>query len=243
MLRSKLGPDVNRYDVILPGNPGQAPVLDRAEFMTGAAYHPAFGEVVNWHAIPLSADPDTQVAQTIDMMRRYVQADSGSAPIQQEAQYVAANGSGDPCSDAFWHVKNKVGFQRDEVSSAPWAGNFSGEIVEWLVRPQDLAQMNRPLEDCDGFAQYTPSLLRALGIPCSFVTVAVDPRDPNRYSHVYAACYPPSGRIALDVSHGPYPGWEAPNPYGKKREWPIDGFDWSGLVLVGLGILAWLVLR
>src|SRR5579872_2361069 len=220
--------------------------------LQGAAYHPAFDAVVNFEAIPLSDDPDLQVAQTIDLMRQYVRADSGSIPIQQEAQYVAANSSGDPCSDVFWHVKNKVQFQKDEVSAAPWAASFPGEIVEWLVRPQDLARMDRPAEDCDGFSQYTPALLRALGVPCSFVTVAVDPRDPSRYSHVYLACYPNGQRVPLDVSHGPYPGWEAPNPYGKKREWPIDGCDWFSLspcaplrrllVLAGIGLLAWMVL-
>ncbi len=204
--------------------------------LSGTAYHPDFGQLVAYQAIPLSEDPDTQVAQTIDMMRRYVKADSGSAPIQQEAAELALLSAGDPCSEVFDYIKGKVGFQRDEVTAAPIRPLLDGDVVEVLIRPRDLAQMYTPREDCDGFEMYGPALLRALGVKCNLVTVAADPREPSRYSHVYAACYPNGERIALDMSHGPYPGWEAPDLYGKKREWPIDGWDLGDLA--GFALLA-----
>lgn len=209
--------------------------------LTGTAYHPDFGESVDYRAIPLSADPDTQVAQMIGHMKRAAIEDSESEPILREASEL--RGSGDLCSDVFWFDKNRVQFQRDELTSHPFADYFNDDVVEVMIRPRDLANMRQPKEDCDGFATYAASQLRALGIPCNFVTVAADRREPNRYSHVYLACYPNGRRVALDISHGAYPGWEAPNMFGKRREWPIDGPDgwelflmaaiWAGLWFLG----------
>jgi transglutaminase-like putative cysteine protease len=199
--------------------------------LTGTAYHPDFGGDVHYAAVPLSSDPDKQVAETINLMRANVRADSYSEPVLRAAQQMDT-GAGDPLSDAFYWTAGRVRFQQDEQTAAPLRRLFDDDVVEVLIRPRDLANMARPVEDCDGFAQMLPALLRSRGIPCSFVTIAADAREPNRYSHVYAACYPNGRRVALDASHGPYPGWEAPNMYGKKKEWPIDGPDWEGLAWV-----------
>ena len=210
--------------------------------LTGTAFHPDFGEAVNYRAIPLSSDPDTQVAQMIGHMRLAAIEDSGSEPIQRDAANLQS-GSGDHCSDTFWFNKGRVGFQRDEQTADPFADHFDDDVVEVMIRPRDLANMRQPKEDCDGFATYAASQLRALGVPCNFVTIAADGREPNRYSHVYLACYPNGQRVALDISHGAYPGWEAPNMFGRKKEWPIDGPDgcelflmaaiWAGLWFLG----------
>jgi hypothetical protein len=209
---------------------------------SGTTYHPDLQESVNWEAFPLSSDPDTQVAQTINRMRRHVIEDSRSPAILNEAAAIQANGSGDLCSDTFWHVKNKVGFRRDEELGRPVQPYLDDpNIVEVLIRPRDLAQMDRPLEDCDGSASYVPALLMAQGVPCSFVTVAADSREPGRFSHVYAACYPNGERISLDASHGPYPGWECTETgqVTRVKEWPIDGPDWGELlILAGVVFLA-----
>jgi hypothetical protein len=211
--------------------------------LQGTAYHPDFGHEVEYNAIPLSRHPDTQVAQTIGLMREFNKRDSFSAPIMRDAALMES-GSGDPCADAFWWSKGKVKFQQDEATAAPFRHFLDDDVVEVLIRPQDLANMRQPVEDCDGIQNYTAALLRARGIPCSFVTIAADNREPDRFSHVYLACYPNGKRIALDPSHGPYPGWEAPNMYGKKKEWPIDGPNWGEVLLIA-AVLAgvWLVVR
>lgn len=197
--------------------------------LQGTAYHPDFGELVNYRAIPLSSDPDTQVAQMIGHMRNAAREDAYSEPVLRDVHNMDT-GQGDPLSDAFWFQKGRVGFQRDEITAEPMRRFIDDEAVEVLIRPRDLANMRQPKEDCDGFSTSTAAMLRSKGIPCSFVTIAADGREPNRYSHVYLACYPPGGqRIALDVSHGEYPGWEAPNMFGKKKEWPIDGPDLDSL--------------
>lgn len=213
---------------------------------SGTLYHPELGELISYDTYPLSEDPDTQVAQTIDRMRRHVRQDSESLPIRQAAGEIAASGSGDPCSDTFWWVKGKIGFQQDEQLAVPVRQFLDGDVVEVLIRPQDLLRLNRPIEDCDGFASLTPALLRVQGVPCSFVTVAADAREPGRFSHVYAACYPNGERIPLDASHGPYPGWEATQTgqVTRVKEWPIDGPDWGELVGIAVLIaLAWLAAR
>ena len=203
--------------------------------LSGTAYHPELGELVQYEAFPLSQNPDTQVAQTVDKMGQNVREDTGSDPIQRDA---AALSSADPLSEAFWMAKRKVGFRRDEQLSAPIRGSLDGDVIEVLIRPRDLSQMRTPLEDCDGFASLTAARLRAVGVPCNFVTVAADRRDPSRFSHVYLACYPdgPGGvRVPLDVSHGPYPGWECTEAGAvwRMKEWPIDGPNWGELLLIG----------
>ena len=199
--------------------------------LQGTGYHPDFGGLVEYHAIPLSRDPDTQVAQTIGYMRDLNRADTFSPAIMRDAALMES-GSGDLLSDAFWWSKGKVKFQQDEQTAAPFRRLLDDDVVEVLIRPQHLANMAHPVEDCDGIQNYTAALLRSRGIPCSYVTVAADAREPNRFSHVYLACYQNGQRVALDPSHGPYPGWEAPNVYDKKSEWPIDGPNWCELLLI-----------
>lgn len=204
--------------------------------LTGTVYHPELGQLVNYNVSRLSADPDTQVAQTIQRMRRHVLEDSRSETILKEAQLIQDNGTGDPISDTFWHVKGRVGFRQDHELAEPIRGFLDDEVVEVLIRPRDLSQMERPLEDCDGFASYAPALLAAQGIPCNFVTVAANPKQPGVFSHVYAACRDPrtGQRISLDASHGGYPGWEATDTgqVTRVKEWPIDGPDFGEVLLI-----------
>jgi hypothetical protein len=213
--------------------------------VTGTAYHPELGTLVHYEAFPLSEDPDTQVAQTINRMARNVREDAQSAPILNEAAQIQASGSGNPIADTFYWVKNRVGFRQDEQLAAPvWQGDGDpvdgGQVVEVLIRPRDLAQMPVPLEDCDGFASYGPALLRAQGVDCKFVTVAADGRDTGRFSHVYAACTDPNTgqRVPFDASHGPYPGWECTSagPVWRIKEWAIDGPEWGEVLLIAAGI-------
>jgi transglutaminase-like putative cysteine protease len=206
--------------------------------VTGTVYHPELGQSVNWEAFPLSSDPDIQVAQTIQKMQRNVREDARSPAILNEAAAIRSSGSGDPLSDTFWWLKDRVRFRRDEELAAPVRPFLDGDVVEVLFRPRVLASMANPQEDCDGFASYGPALLRAQGIPCSFVTVAANPQAPGQFSHVYAACYPNGERVAFDASHGAYPGWECTESgqVTRLKEWSIDGPCWGELLLLA-GVL------
>lgn len=176
----------------------------------------------------MSDDPDEQVAEVIGMMRRYVLEDYRTPAVAAEAQ-AALRLDPNPVRAVFWHVKRQLSFMRDEDQAIPIQPNHDIPIVEVLVRPVDMAAACggggncRRIGDCDDYSMYAAALLLNLGVPVSFVTLAADDANPTRYSHVYLAAYPGGERIALDVSHGQYPGWEAPNRYGKREEWPVTG--------------------
>jgi hypothetical protein len=89
-----------------------------------------------------------------------------------------------------------------------------------LVRPAKLLSMANPVGDCTAHTMVVCALLKALGISCEMVTVATDPAKPDEFNHVYAEAILKNGvRMALDTS-GPYPGWEPPHIYRRKR-WGI----------------------
>ena len=206
-------------------------------------YHPAHGHEITVGAVAVSDDPDTQVAQVIDMMRAYSDEDAATPELYNDAARAAS--PDDPITGNFYDVKNRIRFVTDEETAAPFTSFMKGPVVETLVRPIDMRSMRNPEGDCDDFAQTMRARILALGIPAGFTTVAVDHDDPSRYSHVYAiadcsdnACGPKwDGRVALDASHGPYPGWEAPNPFGKRTDWAI-AWEPSRLVCIfGVGFV------
>lgn len=192
----------------------------------------------------VSDDPDTQVAQTVGMMLGYSDQDAEAPEVQADA--FAAAAPDDPITGNFYDVKRTIRFVPDDVTAQPFTTFGRSDIIETLVRPVDMRIMADPQGDCDDFAMTIRARMRALGIPCDFVTVAVDPQAPGRFSHVYAvadcsggACGPHySGRVPLDASHGDYPGWECPNPYGKRAQWPGVSL-WkiaAGVAVAGLAI-------
>ena len=206
---------------------------------------------LNMEARLTGDDPDGQVADTINLMSEYVRADAHSPEVIKEAATIAPIGS-DPdevVDGVFWYVKRLISFQHDEVTAAPLAGHLEKAglsdipVIEVLIRPRDMVTWREDtgrgqVGDCDDYAMLTAALLRAHGISSSFVTAAADPRVPGQYSHVYVAAYPPSGRIALDTSHGAFPGWEVEHA-SRKEEWPIDA-GLRGLLLAGIiALIVW----
>ena len=207
--------------------------------------HPALGRV-RYTVTEISDDPDTQVAQTIELMRQYVLEDVSNPILKQDAATAA---QGDPIADTWNYLSRKDGirqmqFVHDEETARPWEdiGRWS-PIVETLIRPVDQIVSLKPQGDCDDFAMYGAAHLLARGVPCSFCTVAADDSDPSIYSHVYLVAYPHSGihaghRVPLDLSHGWYAGWETSNKFGKRREWPVSASPAIGPCAIAAGVLA-----
>lgn len=170
------------------------------------------------------------------MMRRYVQEDYNSPEIRK-AVYESVL-SGDPVYDTFRAVKQRMQFVSDEATVRPVQEVSQLPVVEALTRPKDMARLRYKRGDCDDFVMYGAALLTAQGVPVSFVTVAADPGAPETWSHVYLAVYPESGpyagrRIPLDISHGPYVGWETGQAF-RRQEWPIT----AKLQMVTIGLFA-----
>lgn len=206
-----------------------------------AIQHPSFGaEPVQYRVDYLPDDAEGQVAATIDMMRRYVKEDYTKPEIQEDA-FRAVNGERDSITDrecverVYRFVNDRITFTEDTALT----GLFEHQepdmpIVEALIRPVDMSVMCSGgscgrVGDCDDFSMTVAALLLALGIRCSFVTVAADSNNPGVMSHVYVAAYTQDGqRIPVDASHGPRAGWETANAT-RIQEWPL---------LSGLGDIA-----
>ncbi len=214
---------------------------------SGVAFHPDLGQY-SYTLTPLSEVPDTQVGQTIHKMCRNVRSNFQAPGIQKDVAAIRAGGNtGDTLADSFWYTKNRTGFRQDAELSGPLASMLNLDpqtdpIVEVLIDPEDLSQMAAPVEDCDGFASYLATILKAQGVPCKFVTVAADPRQPGQFSHVYLACTDPNSgqRVSLDASHGPFPGWECTGSgqVTRLKEWSIDGPDWGQLLIIAAVLFA-----
>ena len=187
-----------------------------------AVYHPSFGAEVPYTIEALSSDSETQTEQTISRMAEYVREDSEAPIIQTIAWRLAPLGASaeQTASNVWYWVKLSTVFVRDSEAAAPVVPE--PELFEVLIRPVDLVRMRYQGGDCDDFAMLTAALLRALGVPAYFVTLAADEREPGRYSHVFVYAEVAPGRMmALDTSHGPYPGWEKKSA-GKKRVWSVE---------------------
>jgi hypothetical protein len=198
------------------------------------ATHETLGEV-RYSVRDLGSWPDDQVSRTVSVMRQRAAQDAADPWFRQRASGILGlGGELDKVASAHAHTRNSIRFQQDEDSGSGirGLGYPAEEIVEVIVRPLDMARyidQAKAIGDCDDFSMYAAALLESQGIPCGFVTVAADPRDPSQYSHVYVVAYPRDEfgrrvRVPIDASHGDVAGWEVPNMFGKRKEWMIGGF-------------------
>jgi hypothetical protein len=217
--------------------------------MSATVYHPAFGQALRYRVDVVSDDPQEQVSQTINMMAEYVVEDWNSPEIEADAlQALMENPTVSPIEAVFRFVKKRVVFTSDQQLAAPLQTLYQQPIVETLIRPRDLSVLCSSVQcqrqgDCDDFTMYTAALLHAIGIQdVRFVTVKADGRAPDEFSHVYVVAYHNQERIPLDTSHGYVSGWETPQVFGERKEWPIgaSGFLLPLLVLALLiGVCLW----
>ena len=101
-----------------------------------------------------------------------------------------------------------------------------GDELELLIQPELLFRLDQPFGDCDDFTMAACALLLNLGLESEIVTLAADPVEPRRWSHVFAQAVLPCGRrFALDATpHAEYPGWVVPAwRINRVQEWALDG--------------------
>lgn len=207
-------------------------------------HHSAFGSApVRYDLIELPDDPDAQVEATIALMRKYILEDAFSPEIQGDiAMAYGLYPDVAPHEAIFRFIKDRVQFAEDVHTASPVASLTGASIIETLIRPRDLSRMTtlggKQRGDCDDFSMYGASMLVGAGAPTGnvkLVTVAADVMAPRQFSHVYNALYVNGVRIPLDISHGPYPGWETENQY-RIQEWAVtDGLG----IMIALGVAAW----
>lgn len=201
--------------------------------------HPQLGHV-RFQLHELGNCPDGQVAKTIGVMQDRTDADSKDPDFKyRAASLIGASSQVNQVAAIHNHARNGIRFQRDELTGAGVSGiDLGGEqLIEVIVRPVDMARyidQGVAEGDCDDFSMYCAALMRCLGIECKFATLAADGRAPEQFSHVYVVAYPRDEqgnkvRMACDASHGEFPGWEAPNRFGKLKEWPTESTAAVGL--------------
>lgn len=204
--------------------------------------HPRFGAApIRASAWPRPHEDEAATEQTIHQMQEFIAADSQHPNVQAAAREATAGVmAGDVANHirAVWAwIKRRVRLVSD-AELARLGGFPNAEEAEVLIRPADILTMPEPQGDCDDFAMLGAAMLRVLGISSEFITVAADPTDLTRYSHVYLLAVLPSGeRLPLDLSHGEYPGW-FPGTLGKTRIWVspqrgLGAIDWGALVQIG----------
>ena len=177
--------------------------------------------------VPASADPNVATRQTVEKMCEYIRAGALDELVQWWAECGVTRygmGSRDPqalCWAMYWLVKHAIQFARDEPRLFQVG---EGDALDMLIAPAVLVRMSQPKEDCDGFTMLVCALLQCVGVRTVIVTVAADPQDPSRWSHVFPMAVMPSGATCpLDASHGTMPGWMVPRDHIYRwQAWDLD---------------------
>ena len=171
------------------------------------------------------ADPTDATAQTVRYMCRLVQH-SLSDPVVWAATNSALKLfaiAGSPCAAIWQWCKRSIKFVHHQDLLERWLGK--GDELQLLISPEALLKMERPKGDCAVFTTLICAMLQTAGYKWEIVTVAVDPRQPGIYSHVFPRAILPDGRrLALDASHGEYPGWQVPAAHRTATQvWDMSG--------------------
>lgn len=178
---------------------------------------------------PLRSDVST--ADTIAILRKLVrqyQSHPWVVASTQEAlveHWPAASHRDMACAIFHW-VRRKVRFVEDEQLMYEQLGvPYQHLDKELLIVPPTLLAMPQPMGDCDDFSLLLACQLACAGLEPFFVTVAADPHDPRKFSHIYvcARLADESSYLALDAGNrlaAVEPGWELPR-VTRKAIWAI----------------------
>jgi hypothetical protein len=123
----------------------------------------------------------------------------------------------------WWFAKRGIKFIHHQKLLRAWLGK--ADELQLLISPDVLLKMESPKGDCAVFTCLICAMLDQLGVPWEIVTVAVDPNQPDVFSHVYPRAVLRDGfTLPLDASHGKYPGWEVPRSRVlMKQIWSASG--------------------
>lgn len=175
---------------------------------------------------PGSGDDDAVTGQSIGLMQRLANRDTGTAAVSSAAQAIAAQLGSNPTpkqlADAiFAFCARTVTYQHEEDMKTQFSDLKNFAYDQTLIPPAALLAMPRPSGDCVDFSMLALALCRLYSIPAVYKTIAAD-KTSSAYSHVYVMAQTAPGRFyALDTSNGPGPGFEFALPAGKKEKlWP-----------------------
>jgi len=179
--------------------------------------------------IQSSEDPWEATHETVEYMSRLIRESLDDGIVQRAAEQACRQhprGGVFPVDniEAIWSwVKRSIRFVHHSKLQAAWMPDPSA--LQLLIRPDCLLKMREPKGDCAVFTCLVCAMLDCAGVDWEIVTVAVDPRQPGIFSHVYPRAILEDGRrLPLDASHGQYPGWEVPASHvSAKQIWDSSG--------------------
>ena len=181
----------------------------------------------------LTGDPDSDTAKTVQIMCGQIRK-AGSDPLVKEAAARAVQQFGGDratpdltaaaVAQAAWYwCKTYIKFVHHEFLLRRYLGE--SDHLQGLISPDALVRMSNPQGDCAIFTECVCAFLSVFGVPYEIVTVAVNPQEPDIFSHVFAYAVLDDGRrLPLDASHGLYPGWQVPSSDVSRRQvWDANG--------------------
>lgn len=200
--------------------------------LTAAARSAGYPLPAGWRPIPERipsslSDSDLSTKQTVKRMCELIGEAQADPLLQEIASHTNggwANGLAHQIGwDVFWFSKHKVRFVVDEAAVLVLFNER--DQVDFLISPSVLMRMKTPAGDCDDFTMLACTLLSLNAVPWELVTIACDPEEPGRWSHIYLRIILEDGRRqVIDPTNGPYPGWEVPaRDIQRKRIWNMQG--------------------
>lgn len=187
--------------------------------------------VVERHQSDLQ-NQDHATQQTVQLMAREIRKSAADPHVQSAARTALVKysqgrrGAYAACWAAWWSVRHNLKFVSDDTLLRGIPTPNPPEM-ELLVSPAVMVRSSEPQGDCDDFTMMICALLQCLGVRWEIVTVAADPGDPQRWSHVYAVAILENGtRWTMDAAppDAKYPGWEVPaDRILRYQAWDQDG--------------------
>lgn len=108
----------------------------------------------------------------------------------------------------WWFTREFIEFVSDQALVRRLTGDPAS--LEGLMGPDVMIRCVKPQGDCDCFTMFLCALLQCLGVEWEIVALACSPRQPGIWSHVFPRAVIGSLHLALDASHGKFPGWSVP---------------------------------
>lgn len=172
---------------------------------------------------------DVSTAATIRVMQGLAHRHSQHPSVMAAVGHALSGGVSsqrDVACAIFYWVRTNVRFVEDETLLYEELGVPLEDLdKELLIVPPVLLAMPNPQGDCDDFSLLLASMLLCAGIKPYFVTVAADPLEPQKFSHIYicAELADENSRLCLDAGNRMSmvpPGWES-GKVTRKAVWSV----------------------
>lgn len=191
-----------------------------------------WGRPVWFHSVLTNPwDSDASTFVTCRILQRYARQYAGDASVRlavlDAVRRLPAGASQRDIACAIFHwVRSRIRFREDEDLLYNEVGVHPANLdKELLIVPPVLLGMPQPCGDCDDFSLLVASMCLAAGMQPFYVTVAADPTDTGKLSHIYVCVRlaDERGYLCLDAGNR-YPsvpaGWESAT-VSRKAIWAI----------------------